>query len=116
MALAIVHLSTPERAAENLRKYGLEGVELFHGADGVLYRAFGLERMRLLDFLSVRMAGRAISAICRGHLIRRRDSDVMQKNGAFLLNQGRIIKAHRPRLVSERLNFREFIQNAPATN
>jgi peroxiredoxin len=117
--IVLVHPSGDEAAAELFRSYGLADLPRFADPDRVLYRSLGLARGSLRQVLGPRVVWRGITATLRGHRLGRKDGDVWQMPGVFLVDDGRIVEAFRHRDVAERPDYRAIaarLQQRPGAN
>jgi peroxiredoxin len=102
--LAIVHMSAPMDATRLLDRYSLADVHHFSDPQGKLYESFGLERAKLRELFAVRGWRRGFAALLR-HGFGRIQGDVYRMPGAFLLENSKIINAHRHQYVYDRPDY-----------
>jgi peroxiredoxin len=103
--LAFVHLGTEEKAKWFFKPYGMLDVPRFSDPDGRLYESFGLVRAELRQYLNAESIFRMLGALLRGHFIGFPAGDIERMPGTFLINQGKIQKAFRHKLVSDRPDY-----------
>ncbi|MCX6366898.1 MAG: peroxiredoxin-like family protein [Armatimonadetes bacterium] len=98
--LALVHMATETQAAPFFASFGLGDLPRFSDPKRQLYRAFGLERMRLIEFFTPRFWSKGV-ALAQRHGMGLPVGDVFQLAGAFVIFQGRIVQAIRTTRSSE---------------
>jgi peroxiredoxin len=103
--LAFVHLGTEEKAQWFFKPYGLLDVPRFGDPPGKLYEAFGLVRAELRQYLNAESIFRFLSAARRGHFAFYPAGDIQRMPGVFLIDRGRIRKAFRHKLISDRPDY-----------
>jgi peroxiredoxin len=103
--LAFVHLGTEEKAKWFFTPYGLLDVPRFSDPQARLYQAFGLVRAELRQYLNRESIMRMFGAWRQGHFVGFPAGEVERMPGAFLLQQGEILKAFRHKLVSDRPDY-----------
>jgi peroxiredoxin len=103
--LAFVHLGTEEKARWFFKPYALLDVPRFSDPDGKLYEAFGLTRAELRQFLNFTSVARMLRAACNGHFAFYPEGDIQRMPGVFLLDEGRIRKGFRHKLISDRPDY-----------
>jgi len=103
--LAFVHLGSEEKAQWFFKPYGMLDVTRFRDSDGRLYEAFGLLRAELRQYLNSESIFRMLGAMLRGHLVGFPAGDIERMPGAFLMDRGRIQKAFRHKLLSDRPDY-----------
>ena len=108
--IAVVHMESPERANAFFAKYGLENVSQIRDPQQALYRAFGVGLGGLNQLMSHRVLWRGfMTAIVRGHGFSKVEGNVLRMPGTFLIENGKIIKAHHYRDASDRPDYTEFV-------
>ena len=103
-----MHLGTEEKAKAFFRPYDLLDVPRFADREGHLYEAFGLARAKLSQYLNLESVLRMVGAVFHGHFSGFPAGDVERMPGVFLFENGRIRRAFRHKLVSDRLDFLAF--------
>jgi peroxiredoxin len=103
--LAFVHLGTEEKARWFFKPYGMLDIPRFSDPGGRLYESFGLVRAELRQYLNSESILRMLGALLRGHFIGFPAGDIERMPGAFLIDQGKIQKAFRHKLVSDRPDY-----------
>lgn len=102
VSVVLVHPgSDDERAARLFETYGLAAVDRIADPGRVLYGALGLARGGWRQVLGPRVFWRAARAATHGHRPGRKGGDVWQMPGAFLIADGRVVEAFRPKDVAE---------------
>ncbi|HUG89313.1 MAG TPA: peroxiredoxin-like family protein [Planctomycetaceae bacterium] len=102
VTIVLVHLMSDEQARELFARYGLDDVPRISDPDRRLYAAFELQRGGVGDVIGPRVWWRGFqTAILSGHLFGKPAGDVFQLPGAFLLVDGRIVRAHRGRTSAD---------------
>jgi len=92
----IVHMSSPEEGLQFLANYGLP--KLLHVSDPScsLYRAYELDRGRFEQLLGPKVWWRGFrAAIVKGFGVGKLSGDGFQLGGAFLIQDDKILEAHR---------------------
>jgi peroxiredoxin len=103
--LAFVHLGTEEKARWFFAPYGMLNVPRFSDPSGRLYESFGLVRAELRQYLNSESILRMLGALFQGHFVGFPAGDIERMPGAFLINQGKVQKAFRHKLVSDRPDY-----------
>jgi hypothetical protein len=103
--LAFVHPNPEAQAAMVAREHGLDDIPRFSDPEGRLYRAFGLGRARLADFLRPGTIKRYWEAWRAGHRISKPTGDVRLMPGVFLLHNGTLVRAYRHRTPADRPDY-----------
>ena len=103
--LAFVHLGSEEKAKAFFAYYRLDDAPRFADPDAHLYKAFGLARARLGQYLNRESIYRMLMAWLEGHFVGLPAGDVQRMPGVFLLEDGQIRKAFRHELVSDRTDY-----------
>jgi peroxiredoxin len=103
--LAFIHLGTEEKAQWFFKPYGMLDVPRFGDPQGRLYEAFGLLRAELRQYLNSESILRMLNAWFRGHFVGFPAGDMERMPGAFLIDRGKIQKAFRHKLVSDRPDY-----------
>jgi peroxiredoxin len=103
--LAFIHLGTEEKAQWFFKPYGMLDVPRFGDPQGRLYEAFGLLRAELRQYLNSESILRMLNAWFRGHFVGFPAGDIERMPGAFLIDRGKIQKAFRHKLVSDRPDY-----------
>ena len=111
--LVFVHMGTPERARPYFEHYRLWDIERVSDPEKTLYRhpLFALRRKGLLGIVLHRAAVFGFLkgvALRHGMEVRFRE-DPEQMPGAFLLRDGAVARAHRPRSIAEQPDWLHFV-------
>jgi peroxiredoxin len=104
-SLAFVHLGTEEKAQWFFKPYDLLDVPRFSDPPGKLYQALGLARAKLRQYLNAESIFRFLGAALRGHFAFYPAGDIQRMPGVFLILGGRIHKAFRHKLISDRPDY-----------
>jgi peroxiredoxin len=104
-SLAFVHLGTEEKARWFFKPYGMLDVPRFSDPDGRLYESFGLVRAELRQYLNAESILRMLGALVRGHFIGFPAGDIERLPGVFLIDRGKMRRAFRHKLVSDRPDY-----------
>ncbi len=104
-SLAFVHLGTEEKAKWFFTPYGLGDTPRFGDPQGRLYEEFGLVRAEFHQYFNAESIRRALGAWLRGHFVGYPAGDVERMPGVFLMQNGRVRKAFRHKLVSDRPDY-----------
>lgn len=108
VGLALVTMSDEQGAREAAEAYGLGDVPRVSDPDRYLYAAFALRRGTLLQLFGPRVFLRGVAATLRGHFVGALDGDGFQMPGAFLIDDGEIVAAHRHALASDRPDYEQL--------
>lgn len=103
--MAFVHPNSELEAQLLAAHYHLEDVPRFSDPEGNLYRAFGLGRARVAQFLTWQSLCRYWAARRGGHRTGRPTADVLRLPGVFLLYRGELLRAFRPTGPTERPDY-----------
>ena len=103
--LVVVHMSGRQDGRQILDAYGLAGVESLSDPACELYTVFGLKQGGLGQLLGWRVLGRGLRLLARGVRSGKRMGDGLRRPGVFVLSQGQIVLAHRPRSVADRPDY-----------
>jgi len=105
--LMIAHLEPPSVAEALLQRYGLGDVPTISDPSARLYESCGLNRGRIAQVVGPRVLWRwLVTALVRRHGAGWTGADVRRMPGAFLIHQGRIVRAFRHRTTADRPDFR----------
>lgn len=107
-------MGSEEEAAAFFAKYGLGDVARVSDPEKRVYEAFGLERGSLGELFGLRVIGRALAALFRGHGVGKPVGDPRQMPGAFLVVEGEIVASYRHRDVAARPDYAELASSASA--
>jgi peroxiredoxin len=97
-----------------LAKYRLDGVQVVSDPSVALYRAFNIGRGTLVQLFGIGEFVRGFAATLRGHVIGKLAGDGFQMPGVFVVQNGRIVRAHRHRAASERPDYAGIACELPA--
>jgi hypothetical protein len=106
VTIVLVHMMEDGAATELFARYGLDDVPRISDADRRLYGAFELRRGGVGEVAGPRVWWRGFkTAILGRHGFGKPAGDIFQLPGAFLLVDGRIVRAHRGRTSADRPDF-----------
>lgn len=108
VTIALVHMETDSAAAALFARYRLEDVPRISDPEQDLYRAFRLGRGRASQVVGVRVWGAGLKSLLAGHLPGVPGKDVWQMPGAFLLHDGRVLRAFRHATSGDRPDYLEL--------
>lgn len=91
--IALVHMGTAADFAAFAGKYDLADLPAVADPDRVLYRGLGLRRGGVRQLLGLRVWLRGTASFLAGHRPGRLAGDVGQMPGAFLIMDGKILRA-----------------------
>ena len=105
--LALVHMGADTKAAADfIARYGLGEAAHFGDPQRTLYRAFDLPRGSLAQLFGPRVWIRGfVAGILHGHLVGTLQGDGFQMPGAFLLRDGRVVRAYRHQDAADRPDY-----------
>jgi hypothetical protein len=113
--LAVVHMSNPMSATLRFEKYGLGHIHRFSDPSCQLYRAVGLGRLTLSDFLTWRVWWRGfVAAVWQGHGVGGQDGDGFRSSGAFLIVRGVVLASSTPASPADDINYAQLVEKALA--
>jgi peroxiredoxin len=102
----VIHMSNDADGEKMLNRYELSDLSRISDPACSLYRAYDLKRGRISQLLGPSVWWRGfVSAIVQRHGIGAADGDGFQMPGAFLVRDGRIIKAYRHQKASDRPDY-----------
>lgn len=105
VTLILAHMSEPPAFERLLQRHALVGVEHIADPDRRLYRALELGRGSFAQLFGIKVWVRGVAAMFRGHTVGRLEGDGFQMPGAFLLRDGRILRAFRHRTAADRPDY-----------
>jgi hypothetical protein len=103
-----VHNGSEEAAEAIFARYGLGDVPRVADPDGALYQAFGLARGTARQLASPEVWLRGARAWLAGNRPGTAAGDTRQLPGVFLVVDGRVVKAFRHELASDRPDYGEL--------
>jgi peroxiredoxin len=106
--IVLVHMAADARAKDLLADYWLADLPRISDSARVLYRAFGVPRATLAGLFGWSVLRRAMRAWRRGHRPGRIAGDLFQLAGAFLISEGRILRAARCETATEQADPRQL--------
>ena len=104
--LVIAHLEAPSIAEPLLQRYGLDDIATISDPTAQVYESCGLARGDVKQLVGPRVLWRWLIAA----LVERRGAgwtgaDIRRMPGAFLIQDGRIVRAFRHRMTSDRPDY-----------
>ncbi len=102
MPVVVVQMGTPEEGRSLLDRYGLQDAAVVSDPQRHLYAALDLGRGSLWQLFGPRVWWRGLLATLRGHLVGRLVGDGFQMPGAFIIEDGRVVRAFRHRDAADR--------------
>ncbi len=107
--LVLVHQGDPDSGAKWFAEYGLHEAHQISDPQTKLYQAFELGRASILDIFHPSVWWKGLhAAIFQRHWFGKIVGNVMQMPGVFLLDKGKVVRAYRHRLASDRPNYVEL--------
>lgn len=104
-SLVLVHMTSDAAAEKLFAAYGLQDVPRISDPEQRLYAAFGLSRGGLLQVAGPSVWLPGLKSLLSGNVPGIPSGDVRQMPGAFLLQNGRILRAFRPANSAERPDY-----------
>jgi hypothetical protein len=101
-------MSGSEKIRELAAKRGLGDAIIVEDPEKTLYDAFELRRGSFMQLFGPRVFLRGIAATLRGHLVGRPEGDPFQMPGAFLVEDGRIVRSYRHEHAGSRPDYCEL--------
>ena len=114
LAIAVVSMSSADTLARQARKHGLERASWVSDPERLTYRALEVGRGSFVQLFGPVVWWRGLIATLRGHVVGRLDGDGFQMPAAFVVHDGKIIRAYRHATAADRLDFGAFVCEAPA--
>lgn len=111
LAIAVVSMSDGESLARVASRYGLGDVHLVSDPRRDLYRALELRRGSFMQLFGPSVWWRGLVATLRGHVVGGLDGDGFQLPGAFVLHEGKVIRAYRHKTAADRPDLTQFACN-----
>jgi len=108
--LVLVHMVDEAKAKTLFEQRGMGDVLRISDPGQQLYQAFELRRGSMWEVAGPGMWWRGIKTVFSGHGFGVPEGDVLQLPGAFLLQDGQIIKAYRHQSSSDRPDYSELAQ------
>lgn len=108
LAIAVVSMSDATSLQRIASEHGLGEVHLVSDPQRDVYRALELGRGSFLQLFGPAVWWRGLVATLRGHRIGRLEGDGFQMPGAFVLHEGRVIRAYRHKTAADRPDLAEF--------
>ena len=113
--IVLVHMSPDDDAATFFARYGLDDVVRVSDPQRELYRSFELQRGNLRQLFGPRVWFRGWKAgVLDGHGVGRLQGDGLQMPGAFLVRDGRIVRAWRHASAADRPDYCSIAATPPA--
>jgi hypothetical protein len=107
--VVIAHLEPPSIAEPLLQRYGLGDVATISDPSARVYESCGLSRGGISQLAGPRVLWRwLVTALVKRQGAGWTGADVRRMPGAFLIQQGRIVRAFRHRTTADRPDFRSL--------
>jgi peroxiredoxin len=106
--IALVHMSSPEAFGAFAKAYGLEDLPAVSDPTGRLYRGIGLRRGTVAQLFGWSVWRRAMSALLAGHRVGWLDGDATQMPGAFLIQNGQVVRRYMHANAADRPDYLEL--------
>lgn len=114
LGIVLVHLGDDADAAAVAQRYHLGDIPRIADPQRHLYRALELQRGGFMALFSPRVFVRGfVAAILKGYGVGQSCGDGFQLGGAFVLYQGRVLKAYRHRSAADRPAYDQFACELP---
>jgi peroxiredoxin len=108
--LVIVHQDTPERGAAWIGSYGLGDCQQISDPENQLYERFGLGKASWWDLVGPHTWWPGFKAtLLEMHGVGKVVGDIKQLTGAFLIRDGKVVKAFRQRYSSDRPDYTSMV-------
>ncbi len=105
-SIVIVHFGNEVAATKLLAQHGLQNIETIYDSNQLLYEAFGLKRGTLGQVASPKVIWRGLRAgLFDGHGIGRKQGDILQLPGVFLLDDCQVVNSFRHKTAADRPNY-----------
>jgi len=109
MSLAVVGMSPTSEGLRALgQRYGVTSAAWIADPDRLLYRALELRRGTFLQLLGPRVWVGGLLAALRGHGVGKLEGDGFQMPGAFVIHNGRVVRAYRHTTAADRPDLKEL--------
>ncbi len=109
VSIALVHMGE-DRPQSLLLKYGLTDLHCYHDPFSQLYEAFGLTLGSFRQLLGAKVWFRGFAAILAGHGIGQLDGNGFRMPGAFVIDNGEVVRAYRHRSAADRPNYMRLVR------
>lgn len=103
--IVLGHMSTPEEFSRFAARYGLSSLPAVADPARLLYRGLGLKRARLNQLVGPRVLWRWLTTTLRGHAFSSIKGDATQMPGAFLIQNGRVVRRYEYRDASDKPDY-----------
>ena len=114
--IVLVHMIDDNDEAEMFfARYRLHDVPRVSDPEQKVYRRFGLARGTLSQVMGVRLWWQGFKTVLRGHLPGKPVGDIFQLPGAFLLEDGKVVREFKSRNSIEHPDYLEFAENRSDT-
>ncbi len=112
--IAFVHMEDEASAEQFFTKYDLGDLPRFSDPNQVLYRAFeiGLGRFQQLIGFQVLWKG-FLTALVKGHGFNKVQGNMFRMPGAFVLENGKVLKQYAYKNAADRPDYAEFVCEIP---
>jgi peroxiredoxin len=103
--IVLVHMEPDTVAAGLFARYGLADVPRISDPERRLYQAVGLARGGMLQVAGPDVWLPGLASLLTGHLPGIPTADVLQMPGAFLIHDGKLVRAFRNKTSAERVDY-----------
>ncbi len=103
--IVLGHMTSENDFAAFAARYGLSALSSVADPDRELYKGLGLRHGSLWQLMGPKVVWAYLKSMFAGHLPGRIKGDPLQLPGAFLFNQGQVLKAHLYRDAGDRPDY-----------
>jgi hypothetical protein len=103
--LVLVHMGMPDESTTLVERYHLRGVTAISDPLRELYQAFDLHQGSFVQLFGPRAIASGMMATLKGHVMGWLEGDALQLPGAFVVSQGRILRAYRHAHAGDHVDF-----------
>ncbi|MEQ8843915.1 MAG: SelL-related redox protein [Phycisphaerales bacterium] len=114
LAIAVVSMSDADSLARVAGRYGLGDVHLVSDPQRSVYRALEVGRGSFMQLFGPVVWVRGLVATLRGHVVGGLEGDGFQMPGAFVLHEGKVIRAYRHKTAADRPDLAAFSCSMPS--
>lgn len=112
VGIVLVFMESLDQSGKFAAEYGLDDVSRLSDPGQRLYAAFNLSRGGVARVAGPRIWWRGLKAVLAGHLPGVPRGDVTQMPGAFLVHDGKVVKAYRHETSADRPDYCELAKPA----
>lgn len=111
VAIAVVHMSSPENMEQILPKYHLDGITHFSDPEKILFQHFDLKRGTFNQLLGPKVFWLGFKAcIIERYGTGMPEGDGLQMPGAFVLENGEVVKEFRHTTAGDRPDYLRLLE------